>query len=86
MFRGWQFLCVLLITFPPSKDFETYLRTCLEQHANMQEQRIDVMAKYCLRRLTLIARKGPKGKPPTLSEIENASVSSIQSLRLWGTS
>ena len=31
------------------------------------------MAKYCLRRLEYISRKGPRGKPPTLAEIESAS-------------
>ncbi|KAJ7287766.1 hypothetical protein C8J57DRAFT_1284865 [Mycena rebaudengoi] len=61
-FKGWQLLCVLLITFPPSKNFES-----------QQEGRVDVMAKYCLRRLAYISRKGPRGKPPTLAEIETAS-------------
>lgn len=31
------------------------------------------MAKYCLKRLALIAKKGPRGKAPSLSEIETAS-------------
>lgn len=35
---------------------------------------MDVMAKYCMRRLAYISRKGPRGKPPTLPEIEAASV------------
>ena len=35
---------------------------------------MDVMAKYCLRRLAYVSRKGPRGKPPTLPEIEAASV------------
>jgi len=34
---------------------------------------VDVMAKYCLRRLTFISKKGPRGKPPTAWEIEMAS-------------
>ncbi|KXN90136.1 Rho GTPase-activating protein 39 [Leucoagaricus sp. SymC.cos] len=73
VFKGWQFLCVLLISFPPSKDFETYLQGFIQQHTTQQEGRIDVIAKYCLRRLAAIAKKGPKGKPPTLAEIETAS-------------
>ena len=32
------------------------------------------MAKYCMRRLAAICRKGPRGKAPSLSEIEIASV------------
>lgn len=36
------------------------------------------MAKYCLRRLSSISRKGPRGKPPSISEIETAAVSSCE--------
>ena len=32
------------------------------------------MAKYCLRRLVTISKKGPRGKPPMIAEIETASV------------
>ncbi|KAI0768673.1 hypothetical protein BD413DRAFT_478710 [Trametes elegans] len=72
-FKGWQLLCVLLVTFPPSKDFEANLRSYIQQATNQHEGRIDVMAKYCLRRLAYVAKKGPRGKPPTVSEIETAS-------------
>ncbi|KAJ7188538.1 hypothetical protein C8R46DRAFT_1157539 [Mycena filopes] len=73
VFKGWQLLCVLLITFPPSKNFETYLRSFIQQHTTQQEGRVDVMAKYCIKRLNFIAKKGPRGKPPTSAEIETAS-------------
>ncbi|TDL22630.1 hypothetical protein BD410DRAFT_828384 [Rickenella mellea] len=73
LFRGWQFLCVLLVTFPPSKNFEAYLRTFMQQRTVQTEGRVDVMAKYCLQRLSIIAKKGPRGKPPTIAEIETAS-------------
>ncbi|CDO72777.1 hypothetical protein BN946_scf184994.g30 [Trametes cinnabarina] len=72
-FKGWQLLCVLLVTFPPSKDFEAYLRSYIQQATHQQEGRIDIMAKYCLRRLAYISKKGPRGKPPTVAEIETAS-------------
>jgi hypothetical protein len=74
MFKGMQLFCVLLITFPPSKNFETYLHSYMQQKTTHQEGRVDVMAKYCLRRLAVIAKKGPRGKPPTIAEIETASV------------
>lgn len=68
-------MCVLLITFPPSKNFESYLQAFMQQHTTQQEGRVDVIAKYGLRRLAFIAKKGPRGKPPTIAEIETASVS-----------
>lgn len=74
-FRGWQLLCVLLVTFPPSKNFEPYVRSFMQQRTTQSEGRVDIMAKYCLHRLSAIAKKGPRGKPPTISEIESASVS-----------
>jgi hypothetical protein len=70
-----QLFCVLLITFPPSKNFETYLQSYMQQKTTQQQGRVDVMAKYCLRRLAFITKKGPRGKPPTIAEIETASVS-----------
>ncbi|EJF57744.1 hypothetical protein DICSQDRAFT_157170 [Dichomitus squalens LYAD-421 SS1] len=73
VFRGWQLLCVLLVTFPPSKNFEAYLRSYIQQATTQQEGRVDVMAKYCLRRLAYISKKGPRGKPPSAAEIETAS-------------
>ncbi|KAI9510925.1 hypothetical protein F5148DRAFT_1175297 [Russula earlei] len=72
-FRGWQLLCVLLVTFPPSKNFEPYLHAFLSQRTGVTEGRIDVLAKHCLKRLAAITKKGPRGKPPTLEEIETAS-------------
>ena len=68
-------MCVLLVTFPPSKNFEAYLRSFIQQNTTQTEGRVDVMAKYCLQRLSVISKKGPRGKPPTVAEIETASVS-----------
>lgn len=73
VFKGWQMLCVLLIAFPPSKNFETYLRSFILQRIPQCEGRVDVMAKHCLRRLSAISKKGPRGKPPSVAEIETAS-------------
>ncbi|TFK44494.1 hypothetical protein BDQ12DRAFT_673099 [Crucibulum laeve] len=73
IFKGWQLLCVILITFPPSKNFETYLEAFIQKYSSHQEGRVDVMAKHCLRRLAAISKKGPRGKPPAIAEIETAS-------------
>ncbi|KAG5351861.1 hypothetical protein C0989_004684 [Termitomyces sp. Mn162] len=77
IFKGWQLFCVALITFPPSKNFETYLSSFFQHHTTQHEGRVDVMAKYCLRRLAYISKKGPRGKPPSLAEIETASDSAF---------
>jgi len=73
VFKGWQIVCVLLTAFPPSKNFETYLRSFMLQHTSHSEGRVDVMAKYCLRRLVAISKRGPRGKPPSVAEIETAA-------------
>lgn len=74
-FKGWQLLCVLLITFPPSKNLEEYLRKFILDRcgADHSKGRINILAKYALNRLIVISRKGPRGKPPTLAEITSAS-------------
>jgi hypothetical protein len=75
VFRGMQLCCVLLITFPPSKNFETYLFSYMQQKTTQQEGRVNIMAKYCLWRLAFITKKGPRGKLPSIAKIETASVS-----------
>ncbi|KZT56655.1 Rho GTPase activation protein [Calocera cornea HHB12733] len=72
-FRGWQLLCVLIVTFPPSKYFEDHLTFFLQSSMQNTEGKVDVMAAYCLRRKEIIMWKGPRGKAPSLEEIEAAS-------------
>lgn len=45
----------------------------MQEHLNNTEGRVDIMAKYCISRLSAISKKGPKGKPPTIQEIETAA-------------
>ncbi|KDQ06482.1 hypothetical protein BOTBODRAFT_121441 [Botryobasidium botryosum FD-172 SS1] len=73
VFRGWQLMCVLLVSFPPSKNLETYLDSFIRDRFTHTEGRVDVMAKYCVGRLANISKKGPRGKAPTCQEIETAS-------------
>ncbi|KAG8863335.1 hypothetical protein FRB96_008827 [Tulasnella sp. 330] len=73
IFHGWQLMCVLLTTFPPSKNLEAYARKFMQEHLNDTEGRVDIMAKYCVSRLSVISKKGPKGKSPTVQEIEAAA-------------
>lgn len=62
------------MTFPPSKNFEPYLHAFLSQRTVITEGHVDVLTKYCLKRLAAIAKKGARGKPPSLAEIETVSV------------
>jgi hypothetical protein len=73
VFKGWQLLCVLLVTFPPSKNLEVSLRSFMRERTTQKTGRIDVMARYCIGKLSVIAKKGPRGKPLTPQEIEIAS-------------
>ncbi len=68
-----ELLCVLLVVFPPSKNFEAYLRSFIAERLGQTQGRIDIMAKYCLSRLTTISQKGPRGRTPTAQEIESAA-------------
>lgn len=68
-----ELLCVLLFTFPPSKNLEAYLRSFMQERLTHTESRIDIMAKYCVSRLAVISKKGPRPKPPTIQEIESAA-------------
>jgi hypothetical protein len=72
--KGWDLMSCLVVTFPPSKDFEAYLHRFLQDHINEPEDEIAQMALYCLSKLVIIARKGPRGKVPTIQEIERAIV------------
>jgi hypothetical protein len=69
-------MCVLLITFRPSKNFENSLRALIQQHTTPThvEARIDVIAKHCVGKLEFVSKKGPRGKPPTLAGIEFALI------------
>ncbi|KAJ3038608.1 hypothetical protein HDV00_000452 [Rhizophlyctis rosea] len=72
IFRGWLLLCVVTIAFPPSKNFEDYLKTFVQQHMGDTENQVDVLAKHCMKKLTRICKTGPRGKTPSVSEIERA--------------
>lgn len=73
IFRGWQLMCVLLTTFPPSKNLEPFLKKFLHQHKNIQQNKVGVMATFCVSRLDRISKKGHRGKVLTLAEIRTAS-------------
>ncbi|CAJ0749620.1 14572_t:CDS:2 [Entrophospora sp. SA101] len=72
--KGWELLCVITITFPPSKNLESHLMRFISDNLNKKENQIDVYSKHVYNRLTRICKKGPRGKVLTLGEIERAMV------------
>ncbi|KAJ3112173.1 hypothetical protein HDU96_004874 [Phlyctochytrium bullatum] len=80
-FRGWVLLCVITIAFPPSKNFEDYMRSFTHQHfdnspsaprLSPEGEKIAHLARHCDKKLMRICKAGPRGKTPTLHEIERA--------------
>ena len=79
IYRGWQFMQIALITFPPSPSLEPTLRGFLrERKGNTPHTRLAIIARYALMKLDAIIVKGPRGKIPTLFEIAAASEGAFQ--------
>ena len=72
--KGWEILCVISVTFPPSKNLESYLTDFVEQSQSILANQIDVMSQYVSTRLKKICARGAKGKVLTSAEIERAKV------------
>ncbi|KAI8139231.1 hypothetical protein BJV82DRAFT_255614 [Fennellomyces sp. T-0311] len=70
--KGWEILCVISVTFPPSKNLESYLTSFVEQNHAMSANQVDVMSQYVSTRLERICARGAKGKVLTAAEIERA--------------
>ncbi|KAN0062875.1 hypothetical protein ACQY0O_004696 [Thecaphora frezii] len=72
-FRGWQLLCVVVVTFPPSSELRNYLQQFIEEHKQVADEAISIMAQHCAGRLALTCRRGPRQSTPMVSEIQSAS-------------
>eukprot|EP00158_Paraphelidium_tribonemae_P003193 Partr_v1_DN25949_c0_g1_i3_m68372 putative Rho GTPase activating protein 39 len=73
--KGWELLACIVVTFPPSKNFEGYLQKFMHDNTTNAVERIVTFAKHCLIKLERICQKGPRGKVPTIPEIERAKES-----------
>lgn len=71
-FKGWSLLCVVSIAFPPSKNFEEYVKSFCEDHYEIQEDKIGIVAQFCHKKILRICKTGPRGKTPSIVEIERA--------------
>jgi hypothetical protein len=75
--KGWEILCVITITFPPSKNLESYLDEFVKQHHDQKDNKMDVMSQHVSSKLHKICTRGAKGKVLTFAEIERAKVTFI---------
>ncbi|KAI8138329.1 hypothetical protein BJV82DRAFT_631889 [Fennellomyces sp. T-0311] len=72
--KGWEILCVVTITFPPSKNLESYLTQFVQQHHQVSENDVNVMSQHVSAKLKRICIRGAKGKVLTAAEIERAKI------------
>ncbi|CDS12396.1 hypothetical protein LRAMOSA04590 [Lichtheimia ramosa] len=71
--KGWEILCVVSMTFPPSKNLESYLNNFVDQHKKMTcANKVDIMSEHVSRKLERICARGAKGKVLTAAEIDRA--------------
>jgi hypothetical protein len=75
VFKGWELMAVMLVAFPPSKNFEEYLKAFIRTRARQRDpgnERTTALGKHCLLKLERISKLGPKGKCLTPAEIDRA--------------
>ncbi|KAI8973225.1 hypothetical protein BDF20DRAFT_837192 [Mycotypha africana] len=70
--KGWELLCIVSITFPPSKNLEAYLNDFVQQHHQNEQHQLNVYSQYISAKLIKICSKGAKGKVLTSAEIIRA--------------
>ncbi|KAI8347610.1 Rho GTPase activation protein [Choanephora cucurbitarum] len=70
--KGWEILGVVSITFPPSKNLESYLFQFVKHYHSITQNQLNVLSLYVFEKLTAICSKGARGKVLTASEIERA--------------
>ncbi|TPX68495.1 hypothetical protein SpCBS45565_g03096 [Spizellomyces sp. 'palustris'] len=72
VYRGWILISVVTIAFPPSKNFEDYLKNFVQQHQGSTAGKVAMVVQHCWKKLLRICKTGPRGKPPTTAEIQRA--------------
>ena len=70
--KGWEILGVISITFPPSKNLESYLFQFVKHHHSITQNQLNILSLYVFEKLTAICSKGARGKVLTATEIERA--------------
>ncbi|KAI8925684.1 Rho GTPase activation protein [Entophlyctis helioformis] len=73
-FRGWQFMDIVCCTFPPSKNFEYYLKSFIQQHfgSGGPGSKFDTVVRHASSALNRTCKTGPRGRTMTNAEIDQA--------------
>ena len=67
--KGWELMILSVVYFPPTRDLESWLFDYLEEHLKIENEEM-IYAMYCIKKLTVICKTGPRGRTPTTREIE----------------
>lgn len=78
VYRGWEIMATMVVTFPPSKNFEQYLVGFIADNCHSSDEKISTFAKHCAVKLERISKKGPRGKVLTIPEIDRAREAAFQ--------
>lgn len=70
--KGWEILCIISVTFPPSKNLENYLTDFVQQNHHVKENQVDIMSQHVSTKLKRVCIRGAKGKVLTSAEIYRA--------------
>lgn len=70
--KGWEILCIISVTFPPSKNLEAYLTNFVQQNHKNTENQVNIMSQHVSTKLKRVCMRGAKGKVLTAAEINRA--------------
>lgn len=79
--KGWEIMSVVCQVYPPSKNFEQYLKSFIMQYHNDEDDSIRKIARFCSRKVNRIIEHGTTGKSLTLQEVELARLASFQIMK-----
>ncbi|ELR23213.1 RhoGAP domain containing protein [Acanthamoeba castellanii str. Neff] len=70
LYKGWELMTFCCVTFPPTRNFEEWLRKHLWEHTKLSDSRQASYARFCVRKLDLICEAPPSARVPSYHEIE----------------
>jgi len=68
--KGWELIVMCLATFPPSSEFEPYLKNYVTSRLDDDDELVQQYAAYCLDRMPLSVKLGRRQENPTSLELD----------------